>query len=169
MLLRSDVVEIQVRYEPIGDDSAVSVHTAVAAGFDGHRVTIDAGGVSIDGVRDDELSGDRQLDGGSVAWQPFAGTAVRFPDGTTMRVVGASIWIEASEALFADGVGLLAAGAGPSGLPPTPAAPEGDPARAPERGPAPGPGPPPAPTVRPIPVSASSTPRAEPHPCQPQS
>jgi len=120
VLIRSDTVEVQVRYEPFGTQPAVSVHTAVAAAVDGHRVVLDERGLSIDGEPADRASGRRDLGQGAVAWNPFGGLTVDFPDGTTLNVIGSNIWIHASTELQASAVGLLGVGAGGAGLPPLP-------------------------------------------------
>lgn len=120
VLARSDSVEIQVRYEPIEANASVSVHTAVAAGVDGHRVVIDAlGDVAVDGEPAD-VSGPVALGAGRLTRSAFGHVAVEFPDGTVMNVVGTNIWVHASPDLQATAVGLLGVGGEETGLPQLP-------------------------------------------------
>jgi hypothetical protein len=129
VLLRSTdgTVEIQARYEPVlpADDFPfdVSYATAVAARLGPHRaVWYEGSGVSVDG--EPLPSGDvAELAGGRVEAFP-GGMVVDFADGTALYAIAGgylAIVIDASDDLYATGVGLLGRVRGTGlGVPPMP-------------------------------------------------
>lgn len=109
VLLRSDdgLVEIQVRYEPVGD--AVSAQRAVAALVAGRALMWSFEGVLLDG---EPLRGPTTFDGAAVTPRFEGGEAigveVEFPDGSHLLVAGTSLFVHPSADLRDRGVGLLA-------------------------------------------------------------
>jgi hypothetical protein len=120
VLLRNadDSVEIQAREQPFGHrEHGVATNTAVAARDNGHRVGIYASPffgqlqVKVDGA-DVDASASTDLGAGASVHPIDMGIEVDFPDGSVLDALSVGLWginavVQPSDALRADGVGLL--------------------------------------------------------------
>ena len=110
-------IDIQARQEPYGSDFfvGVSTNTAVAAGVNGHKVSVYAtdGGLiaHVDGQAVDPGTAP-DLGSGAALKRTDNGLEIDFPDGTVLWTLSVGHWginavIQPSAALSADGIGLL--------------------------------------------------------------